>query len=80
MHITCLDYLAKYATHKIWLKPNGEQAFVYGNHIIKAHLGNFINFRITGKMTENIPQYAGVVILSMNDVPLGFGKTAKSTV
>ena len=31
-------------------------------------------------MTENIPQYAGVVILSMNDVPLGFGKTAKSTV
>lgn len=30
-------------------------------------------------MTENIVQYAGVIIVSMNDMPLGFGVAAKST-
>ena len=30
-------------------------------------------------MTENVPQYAGVVVYSLNDMPLGFGITAKST-
>ncbi len=45
IHITCLDYLAKFAKNKVWLKPNGEQAFVYGNHVIKAHIG---------KMTDTI--------------------------
>ena len=30
-------------------------------------------------MTENITQYAGVVIVSMNDMALGFGVAAKST-
>ena len=30
-------------------------------------------------MTENIPQYAGVIIYSMNDTPLGFGVAAKGT-
>ena len=24
LHITCLDYLAKYAKFKVWVKPNGE--------------------------------------------------------
>jgi len=33
-----------------------------------------------GRITENTPQYHGVVVYSMSDVPLGFGKTAKSTV
>lgn len=70
MTITCLDYLAKFAKNKIWVKPQGEQAYVYGNHVIKAHVG---------RMTENITQYAGVIIVSMNDMPLGFGVAAKST-
>eukprot|EP00042_Codosiga_hollandica_P033781 m.230092 g.230092 ORF g.230092 m.230092 type:complete len:60 (-) comp54265_c1_seq3:217-396(-) len=30
-------------------------------------------------MTENTPQYEGVVIFSSSDVPLGFGATSKST-
>ena len=30
-------------------------------------------------MTENIPQYTGVVVYSLNDMPLGFGVTAKGT-
>lgn len=62
--------MAKFAQYKVWVKPTGEQTFLYGNHIVKAHVG---------RMTENIPQYAGVVIFSMNDTPLGFGVAAKGT-
>jgi 60S ribosome subunit biogenesis protein NIP7 len=32
-----------------------------------------------GRITDNTPQYQGVVIYSMSDVPLGFGLAAKST-
>ena len=52
------------------MKPTGEQTFVYGNPILKAHVG---------RVTENIPQYSGVVVFSMNDTPLGFGRAAKGT-
>lgn len=44
--------------------------FLYGNHVLKAHIG---------RITENIPEHAGVIVYSMNDVPLGFGVSAKST-
>ncbi|KAJ3072282.1 ribosome biosynthesis protein nip7 [Podochytrium sp. JEL0797] len=70
LHVTCLEYLAQYAKYKVWVKPNGEMPFMYGNHILKAHLG---------RITEDTPEHQGVVILSMSDVPLGFGVTAKST-
>eukprot|EP00386_Alphamonas_edax_P003379 GDKI01010322.1.p1 GENE.GDKI01010322.1~~GDKI01010322.1.p1 ORF type:complete len:194 (-),score=57.17 GDKI01010322.1:222-764(-) len=70
LKVTALDWLARYAKYKVWLKPAGEQAFVYGNHVIKRHMG---------KITENTPKNSGVVIYSMNDVPLGFGVTAKET-
>jgi 60S ribosome subunit biogenesis protein NIP7 len=58
---TCLDYLAQYAVHKVWVKPQAENSFLYGNHILKAGLG---------RITEDTPQYQGVVVLSMNDLPL----------
>ncbi|CAG8438355.1 10145_t:CDS:2 [Diversispora eburnea] len=70
LHITALDYLAQYAVYKIWIKPNGEGSFLYGNHVLKAHLG---------RITDDTPQNKGVVIYSMSDVPLGFGVTAHST-
>ncbi|XP_076365200.1 60S ribosome subunit biogenesis protein NIP7 homolog [Tachypleus tridentatus] len=70
LHITALDYLAPYAKYKIWLKPNAEQQFLYGNHVMKSGLG---------RITESTPQYQGVVVYSMNDLPLGFGVSAKST-
>lgn len=70
LHITCLDYLAQYSKYKIWIKPNGEMSFLYGNNVLKAHLG---------RITENTPQYQGVVFYNMSDVPLGFGVTAYST-
>ena len=70
LHITCLQYIAQHAQYKVWLKPSAEQSFLYGNHILKAGLG---------RITEDVPQYAGVLILSMADVPLGFGTSAKAT-
>ncbi|CDK27653.1 unnamed protein product [Kuraishia capsulata CBS 1993] len=70
LHITSLDYLAQYAKYKIWIKQNGEMPYLYGNHVLKAHVG---------KMSEDIPEHAGVIIFSMKDVPLGFGVSAKST-
>jgi 60S ribosome subunit biogenesis protein NIP7 len=70
LHVTCLDYLAMHAQFKVWLKPSAEQSFLYGNNVLKAGLG---------RITEDTPQYAGVVVMNMADVPLGFGVTAKST-
>mmetsp|Transcript_26204 Transcript_26204/g.68823 ORF Transcript_26204/g.68823 Transcript_26204/m.68823 type:complete len:264 (-) Transcript_26204:558-1349(-) len=61
LHITALSYLAPYAKFKVWIKPNSEQSFLYGNHVPKAGLG---------RMTENTPRYQGVIVYNMNDVPL----------
>jgi ribosome biogenesis protein Nip4 len=38
--------------------------FLYGNHVLKAHLG---------RITEDTPEHQGVVVYSMNDVPLVIG-------
>ena len=71
LNITALDYLAKYAQYKIWIKPNGEQMFLYGHHIVKSHID---------RITEDTPSNAGVVIFNIKDVPIGFGTTAKAAV
>jgi len=71
LHITALDILSQYAKYKVWVKANGEMPYLYGNHVLKAHLG---------RITEDTPEYQGVVVYSMSDVPLGFGVTARSTV
>lgn len=68
--ITSLDNIARLAKYKLWLKEAGEQSFIYGNNVIKRHLG---------KITEEIPKNAGVVVLSMTGIPLGFGCAAFST-
>jgi 60S ribosome subunit biogenesis protein NIP7 len=70
LHITCLEYLAKYAKFKVWVKPNGEQTFLYGNHVLKGHLA---------RITENTPANIGVVIFSITDIPIGFGVCMKTT-
>ena len=54
----------------MWIKPNGEMPFLYGNHVVKAHVG---------RITDDTPEHAGVVVLSMSGVGLGFGVTARST-
>eukprot|EP01061_Rhynchopus_euleeides_P034875 TRINITY_DN5882_c2_g1_i1.p1 TRINITY_DN5882_c2_g1~~TRINITY_DN5882_c2_g1_i1.p1 ORF type:complete len:181 (+),score=67.97 TRINITY_DN5882_c2_g1_i1:132-674(+) len=68
--VTCLDYLVQYAQFKFWVKPNQEQAFLYGNNVTRAGLG---------RITEGTMRHQGVVVLNMADVPIGFGVTARST-
>ncbi|KAJ3203972.1 ribosome biosynthesis protein nip7 [Clydaea vesicula] len=70
LNITALDILAQYAKYKVWVKPNGEMPYLYGNHVLKAHLG---------RITEDTPEHQGVIVLSMSDIPLGFGVTARAT-
>jgi 60S ribosome subunit biogenesis protein NIP7 len=71
LHVTALEYLSQYAKYKVWVKPSAEMSFLYGNHVNKQGLA---------RMTENTPQYAGVVVYSMaSDIPLGFGVAAQST-
>ncbi|KAH8889549.1 60S ribosome subunit biogenesis protein NIP7 [Thozetella sp. PMI_491] len=68
--ITALPILAEHARYKLWVKPNGEMPFLYGGHIVKAHVGRW---------SEDTPEHQGVVVYSMNDTPLGFGVTSRST-
>lgn len=55
---------------KIWIKPNGEMPFLYGNHVVKAHLG---------RITEDTPEHQGVVVFSMSDIPLVCSFTLDNT-
>ncbi|KAH6687230.1 PUA-like domain-containing protein [Plectosphaerella plurivora] len=70
LHITALDVIAPYARYKLWLKPNGIMPFLYGSHIVKAHVG---------KWQEDCPEHSGVVVCNMDGQPLGFGISARST-
>ncbi|KAK8376031.1 hypothetical protein O3P69_008621 [Scylla paramamosain] len=70
LHITALDFLHPYCQNKIWIKESAEQNFMYGNHVYKSGLS---------RISENTPKYAGVVVLSSKDIPLGFGVAAKAT-
>ncbi|KAF2434415.1 60S ribosome subunit biogenesis protein NIP7 [Tothia fuscella] len=70
LHITALDVIAPHARYKVWIKQNGEMPFLYGGNVVKAHVGRW---------SEDCPEHQGVVVLSMNDTPLGFGVTARST-
>lgn len=70
LHITALTYLAPYAQYKLWIKSSAEQQFLYGNHISKSGLG---------RITDSTPKFQGVIVYTMNDIPIGFGVAAKST-
>ena len=61
LHITALDVIAPHARYKVWVKPNGEMPFLYGGHVVKAHVGRW---------SEECPEHQGVVVMSMSDTPL----------
>lgn len=61
LHITALDVIAPHARYKVWVKPNGEMPFLYGGHVVKAHVGRW---------NEDCPEHMGVVVCSMDDTPL----------
>jgi 60S ribosome subunit biogenesis protein NIP7 len=70
LHITALSVIAPHARYKVWVKANGEMPFLYGGNVLKAHVGRW---------SEDCPEHQGVIVLSMNDTPLGFGVSARST-
>ncbi|KAN0073931.1 hypothetical protein V8E54_007868 [Elaphomyces granulatus] len=69
LHITALPILADHARYKLWIRPNGVMPFLYGGNIVKAHVGRW---------PDDCPEHQGVVVCTMEDVPLGFGITARS--
>jgi 60S ribosome subunit biogenesis protein NIP7 len=70
-HLTvhALDLLAAHARRRVWLKPDTERSFLFGNSVPKSSLA---------RITENAKSGDGVVLMSMSDVPLGFGIAARS--
>ena len=55
---------------QVWVKPSAEMSFLYGNHVLKSGVG---------KVSEGLPANTGVVVLSMANIPLGFGVSVKTT-
>ncbi|VDP35282.1 unnamed protein product, partial [Soboliphyme baturini] len=61
LHVTALVYLAPYAKYKLWLKPNAEQQFLYGHHVLKSGIA---------RMADDCPRNIGALVFSLNDIPL----------
>ena len=57
LHITSLDFLAPYASYKLWLKASAEQQFLYGHNVTKSGLG---------RITENTDKYQVRNVLTMD--------------
>ncbi|ELP95280.1 hypothetical protein EIN_430860 [Entamoeba invadens IP1] len=69
LHITALKYLAEYCPNKVWVKPEAEMSFMYGNHLVKSGVS---------KITEGMAKNVGCVMFNENEIPIGFGTTAIS--
>ena len=61
LHITSLDFLAPYASYKLWLKASAEQQFLYGHNVTKSGLG---------RITENTDKYQVRNVLTMDSLPI----------
>ncbi|KAL2859919.1 ribosome biosynthesis protein NIP7 [Aspergillus lucknowensis] len=70
LHITALPILAEHARNKIYIRPNGVMPFLYGSNVSKAHVATF---------PDNLVEHQGIIVCTQDDVPLGFGITARST-
>lgn len=46
---------------KVWLKPGGEQQFLYGNHVLKSAVA---------RITETAAINDGAVVFAMNNMPI----------
>ncbi|KAJ5468955.1 Pseudouridine synthase/archaeosine transglycosylase [Penicillium sp. IBT 31633x] len=70
LNLTALDLLAQHARYKVWIKDNGVMPLLYGGSVLKAHVARY---------SEDVPDNTGIIIFNSNDVPLGFGVTARSS-
>ncbi|CRG94864.1 large ribosomal subunit assembling protein, putative [Plasmodium gallinaceum] len=68
--ITSISFLNEFCIHKIWLKESGEKNFLFGNNVLKSHLL---------KVSDNIKKGDGIIVLSGNDNPIGFGISTRNT-
>lgn len=71
IRITALPLLAMYAQYKIWLTPAAELSFLYKNDVMRSHIA---------RMSDGIPENAGVVVFSADGQPIGFGVSTKAGV
>ncbi len=76
--------MAPYAKYKVWVKPSSELSWMYGNSLLKVCASSqdeLTDSRQAGlaRMTDNTPQYQGVIVFNANDVAIGFGVAAKGT-
>lgn len=70
LRITALPLLNEFCIYKIWLKESGQKSFLYGNNVVKRDLL---------KVGDNIKRGDGVLVMSMDDNPIGFGICVRST-
>jgi len=70
LKITALHVLNTYCVNKVKVKPSAEMNVLYGNHVLRSHLGGF---------APDIKKNAGVLLTTNHGVPLGFGVMSKSS-
>ena len=77
IHVTSLHIMAPYAKHKVWLREQAAQRFLYGQNGFKSGLA---------RITEDTPRMAGVIVYSqtqsggnVSDIPIGFGLAARAS-
>ncbi|RLN60492.1 hypothetical protein BBJ29_004245 [Phytophthora kernoviae] len=51
LRITFMEYLAQYAKYKVWIKPNSEMSFLYGNNVVNMN-DIPLGFGIAAQATE----------------------------
>lgn len=56
-----LNLISEHSRFKVWVKANGEMPFLYGGHVLKAHVGRW---------SEDCPEHQGVVVCAMDGTPL----------
>merc|ERR1712050_536611 len=70
LSIGSLGIIEKKSTNMVWIKPKMELNFLQGNHIKKSQII---------RISERIPTFKGVLILSISNIPLGYGIITKTT-
>lgn len=65
--ITGAHELAKHGINRVTLLDTGEMNYLYGNNALRSHIS---------KVSEAIPQHAGVFVYNKNETLLGFGLMA----
>ena len=69
--LPALPLLEQFAPFRVYLSKTAEAAFVYGNDVMRAQIA---------KITDGVPENAGVLVCDMDGNGLGFGTTTKSSV